>query len=327
MNGFVQRRIVFAIDVEPDARKPVKDDPWTGLEVTMRELSKLRLQIETLSQSPVRFNFFFRFDPQIEQVGGRRDWLLQACPKFIPWVQEHGDFTGIHPHLWRWSEPRKDWFSDFADPAWRAHCLGMSMEGYRSIFGVRPIASRVGDGWLSDEFVSLLRKEGIRYDLTMEPGVPSHPVFKDPYASGWIPDYRRAPRIPYHPSETDFLAPQPQRAGEAESPLWVVPITTTTPPAWMRIPQFPFFQKASVTLNLVVYPRRVWTHLSVEIDRVCAEPLVFVLRAGDLGNPVFLRNFSFTAERLAAHPGLKRCRFMPVHEAVDSFANAQRQVN
>jgi hypothetical protein len=321
-----QRHIIFAIDVEPDGRKPLREDTWAGLDITLRELSKLRLHIETLTQTPSRFNFFFRFDPQIEQVGGRRDWVLQAHPNLIPWLQEHGDFTGIHPHFWRWDEHRKHWFNDFADPAWRAHCLHSTIEGYRSIFGVRPIASRFGDGWLSSELIGLLKEEGIRYDLTMEPGVPGHPVFDDPYASAWVPDYRRAPRVPYHPSEADFLAPQPPSIHEPpENPIWLVPVTTTTPAAWARARHFPFLQKASLTLNLVLDPRRVWTHLSAEIDRICAEPLVFVLRAGDLENPVFLRNFGFIAERLAKHPGLKRCRFTSVDEAMENFVKTRQQ--
>jgi len=320
----VQRHIIFAIDIEPDGRKPVREDQWTGLDITLRELSKLRLQAEKLSQAPSRFNFFLRFDPQIEQVGGRRDWVQQVYPGLIPWLQEHGDFTGIHSHFWRWNENRQHWFNDFADPAWRAHCLRSSIECYRSIFGERPTASRFGDSWLTNELIPLLKQEGIRYDLTMEPGVPSHPVFDDPYASAWVPDYRRAPRVPYHPSVEDFLTPQPQSTRDApESTLWLVPVTTTTPPVWERARRFPFLQKASLALNLVLDPRRVWNHLSAEIDRVCAEPLVFVLRSGDLENPGFLRNFGFIAEHLAAHPGLKRCRFTAVDEAVENFVKAQ----
>ena len=321
-----QRHIVFAIDIEPDGRKPLRDDRWAGLDITLRELSQLRLQMEKVSQSPCRFNFFLRFDPQIEQVGGRRDWVRQAHPGLIPWLQEHGDFTGIHPHFWRWSEDHKHWFNDFADPVWHAHCLRTTIEGYRSIFGVRPIASRFGDGWLSSGLIPLLKEEGIRYDLTMEPGVPSHPIFDDPYASAWVPDYRRAPRVPYHPSDADFLTPQPPSNREAlENTLWLVPLTTTTTPAWVRVRRFPFLQKTSLTLNLVLNPRKVWAHLSRDIDRFCAEPLVFVLRCGDLENPVFLRNFGFMAERLAAHPGLARCRFTGVDEAVENFVKARRQ--
>jgi hypothetical protein len=321
-----QRHIVFAIDVEPDARKPDRDDPWAGLGITLRELSKLRLQMEKLSKAPSRFNFFLRFDPQIEQVSGRWDWVRQAHPSFISWLQEHGDFTGIHPHFWRWSQDRKHWFNDFADPHWRAHCLRTTIEGYRSVFGVRPIASRFGDGWLSSELIPLLKEEGIRYDLTTEPGVPSHPIFDDPDASAWAPDYRKAPRVPYHPSEADFLVPRLRSMREAsESTLWMVPLTTTAAPAWVRMRRFPFLQKSSLTLNMVLYPRKVWDHLSAEIDRVCAEPLVLVLRCGDLVNPDFLRNFGFVAERLAAHPGLRQCRFTGVDEAVENFVQAQRQ--
>jgi hypothetical protein len=321
-----QRNIIFAIDVEPDGRKAIGHDPWSGLDITLRELSRLRLEIEKLTQSPGRFNFFLRFDPQIEQIGGRRDWVLHARPGLIPWLREHGDFAGIHPHFWRWNEHRQQWFTDFADPAWRAHCLHTTIEGYRSVFGMRPIACRFGDACLSNDLIPLLREAGIHYDLTVEPGTPGHPIFDDPHASAWVPDYRRAPRVPYHPSQADFLVPEPQSIREAsKDPLWLIPMTSTAPAVWTRTRQFPFLQKVSLPPNLVLNPHRLWDHLSAEIERACAEPLVFVLRCGDLVNPVFLRNFYFIAERLAAHPGLRRCRFTGVEEAVENFVKAQRQ--
>ena len=321
-----QRNIIFAIDVEPDGRKTIGHDPWSGLDITLRELSRLRLEIEKLTQSPGRFNFFFRFDPQIERIGGRRDWVLHARPGLIPWLREHGDFAGIHPHFWRWNEHRQQWFTDFADAAWRAHCLHTTIEGYRSVFGMRPIACRFGDACLSNDLIPLLREAGIRYDLTVEPGTPGHPIFDDPHASAWVPDYRRAPRVPYHPSQADFLVPEPQSIREAsQDPLWLIPMTSTAPAVWTRTRQFPFLQKVSLPPNLVLNPHRLWDHLSAEIERACAEPLVFVLRCGDLVNPVFLRNFYFIAERLAAHPGLRQCRFTGVEEAVENFVKAQRQ--
>jgi len=153
-----------------------------------------------------------------------------------------------------------------------------------------------------------------------------HPIFDDRHASAWVPDYRRAPRVPYHPSEADFLVPDPQSIRQASQDLlWLVPMTSTTRPVWQRTRRFPYLQKVSLPANLVLNPHQLWEHLSIEIERVCAEPLVFVLRCGDLVNPLFLRNFHFITERLVAHPGLKRCRLTSVEDAVENFVKAQRQ--
>jgi hypothetical protein len=321
----MQRSIIFAIDVEPDGRASVRDDPREGLKVALRELSDLRGRIEEFSKERVRFNWFLRFDPQTEQTWGR-NWIQDACPELIPWLKQNGDLIGIHTHFWNWDDSRRIWFSDFANSEWRARCLRGAIEGYGSVFGAAPAASRFGDRWLSHELIPLLKNEGIRYDLTLEPGSPGEPPSDDKYASAWKPDHRRAPRMPYRPSAEDYLVPElPSSPSATENPLWLIPLTTTQPPQWGPIRRFPFLMKLSRPFNLVLRPRMVWAHMSAGIDRPGAEPLVFVLRSGDLAQPGFLANFRYIATRLARHPGLKQCRFVGVDEAIRSFEKTQSQ--
>jgi hypothetical protein len=271
----------------------------------------------------VRFNWFLRFDPQTEQTWGR-NWIQDACPDLIPRLKQNGDFTGIHTHFRKWDGSRGIWFSDFADSAWRAHCLRGAIEGYISVFDAAPEASRFGDRWLSHELIPLLKKERIRYDLTLEPGSPAEPLAADRYASAWKPDHRRAPRIPYRPSAENYLVPEPPSSPPArENSLWLIPMTTTEPPQWGPIRRFPFLMKLSRPFNLVLRPRMLWTHLSAAIDRPRPEPLVCVLRTGDLAQPGFLANFRYIAARLARHRGLQQCRLVGVEEAVRSFEKAQ----
>ena len=96
---YTERCIVFAIDAEPDGRKRIQGDEWEGTQVALRELAQLRSRIEELSQTPVRLNWFLRFDPQIEATWGRPDWVLEAWPSLIQWIERYGDFTGIHTHF------------------------------------------------------------------------------------------------------------------------------------------------------------------------------------------------------------------------------------
>lgn len=328
MSRPIGRFVVFAIDVEPDGRMDVRGDRWQGAGVTLRELTGLRAGIEEVSQARVRFNWFLRFDAQIERTWGRFDWLRVYWPDLLPWLERHRDFTGIHTHFLRWHDRRGRWFSDFADEAWCADCLHGAIEGYRAAFGAGPAASRFGDRWLSNALVAQLRAEGVRYDLTLEPGRPDHPVPSDPLATAATPDYRRAPRVPYRPSATDFLVPARHSAAESSSPsLWLVPLTTTEPADWGLVRRFPYLLRRSRPFNLVLNPQTLWTHLAREIDRQCAEPLVMVLRSGDLGNPRFLKNYRYVTSRLARHPGLAGCRFTGVDEALEHFIQAQPRVN
>jgi hypothetical protein len=53
--------------------------------------------------------------------------------------------------------------------------------------------------------VNLAERLGLRFDLTIEPGLPPLP-WRVPIelVTGRLPDFRRVPRIPYWPSGSDF---------------------------------------------------------------------------------------------------------------------------
>jgi hypothetical protein len=320
------RSIIFAIDVEPDARASIQKDKCSGLLLALQELRNLRSGLEKLCSEPVRFNWFFRFDPQIQETWGQSDWLSEACPGLIAEVQSKRDLSGIHTHFWKWDTRHRRWFNEFADASWRAHCLRTSIDGYVSLFGKAPIASRFGDRWLGNDLVALLRKAGFLYDLTVEPGIPDHPVFDDSHASAWLPDYRNAPRSPYQPSAADFLIAEPQTPATAKDPFWIVPVTTTEE-RWGPIRRFPFLMRTSRTMNLVLRPRLTSAHLSAELDRTSASPLVLVLRAGDLADSRYLKNFRSISNQLVQHAGICRSRFTTVDDAVDCFVEGPYQLS
>jgi hypothetical protein len=311
----MSRSIVFAIDVEPDGRGFSAADPWAGTALAILELSSLREQLTALTAAPVHLNWFLRFDPQIEQTWGRADWITQSCPDLLEHIREHGDFTGIHPHFWKWDVRRHSWFNEFADLRWRLHCLRSSIAGYESVFGTRPIACRFGDRSLSNDLAQLLPREGLRYDLTLEPGLPGQRLFDDSRATGPLPDHRRALRVPYSPSAADYLVP----ASGNSSSLWMVPLSTTLEPVWTLTRRPPFLVNTCRPLNLVLHPRTTWATIAAEIARPAPEPLVMILRSGDLSNRRFLSSFRHIATHLASHEPLRQCRFVSVPAAVDAY--------
>lgn len=301
----MSRSLVFLIDVEPDGRGEVREDRWAGLLIALREISHLREVWSGLTKAQVHFNWFLRCDPQIERTWGRADWIQEVSPDFPSIVRRHGDLTGIHPHFWRWHEGRRVWFNDFADPAWIENCVQTSVEGHRAIFG-NPVASRCGDRWLDETTMRILHAAGIRYDLTIEPGTPSRPMGDDPLATADLPDFRNAPRSPH-------------RAALPGGDFWLLPVTTSFQDYWIPQRSFPFLKRSAHVFNLVLHPRRLWRHMAAELDRTTPDPLVFVVRAGDLGQRRFFAAFRYCVERMTRHPMLPNCRFLRVDEAIERF--------
>jgi hypothetical protein len=321
INDSNSRPIIFAIDVEPDDRQTAKGKSgWESSEAAIDKLELLRTDLETATGRLVRYNWFFRFDTQIEQTFGRADFVAEACPRVIRAVIERGDAAGIHVHLWRWSERNSTWFNDFADPDWVAECLAVSMKAFDGVFGYRPDMARFGDRWLSQQAVDLMSDAGIHYDLTVEPGLPGGGIHDDPRATDTLPDYRRAPRVPYQAQPGDFLEPSSRfEAGR----MWMIPMTTTAP-AWRLVRRAPYIMKASRSPNLALNTAYVWPHLEKQLAKPNDAPLVFVFRSGDLGTSSFKRNFDSTTRLLARHPALRYCTFTDPPSAIEHWLKREQ---
>ena len=311
------RSILLLIDVEPDPRKTRGDaDEWAGSCKALSYLDALRTRIEKRTHRKVLFNWFIRADPQIEKTWGRADWVCKACPQLMRTIKEHGDGCGIHPHLWRWDASRFEWFNDFSDPNWVLECLHTAIRGFERIFDSSPEMCRFGDRWLNQNAIELMRAFGIKYDFTLEPGLPEEPVFDDPHATGWLPDYRNAPREPYHPSKENFLFPDLTDADG--NPLWMVPLTTTAT-FWKLIRRRPYLIKTSYSPNLSLPLSYVWPHLKSQLAVKTKLPLVIVLRTGDLGKTTCLENFLHTAEQLLNEPRITNCEFTRPENATEKW--------
>jgi hypothetical protein len=120
-----------------------------------------------------------------------------------------------------------------------------------------------------------------------------------------LPDTRGMPRVPFRPADADELP-------------WIIPLTTSRPrwqPAWYP----PFVVRASVSPNLGLSPLLVGPHLGRELARVTADPLLLVLRTGDLGQPRRLAHVRRNVARLLDHPGLARCELTTPPIAVERW--------
>lgn len=306
-NNSQRRSVLLLIDLEPNARKTHGGlGGWEGSLRAMAHVQSLRRQLEDQTRVRVEFNWFLRLDPQVRKTWGKADWVAEACPQLLRTIEDHGDYCGIHPHLWRWNPRRGEWFNELNDPEWTAECLHTAIEAFRGMFCRPPEACRFGDRWLNQKAVDLMHAAGIRYDLTIEPGLPDEPIFDDPHATGWLPDYRGTPREPYQPSPENFMVPAPPEANG--NLMWMVPLTTT-PPAWRLMRRPPYLLKASRPPNLSLRSTYVWPHLRTQLNLVTDVPLTMVLRSGDLMTGHFLENFVQTTRQLVKHPALPGCEF------------------
>ncbi len=160
--------LILCIDVEPDEREIKRGiaKDWQGFEETYKFFSNLRPHLEEATGAPVRFSWFFRMDPQIEDTYGLSWWVAKRYGEVIEQLELAGDEIGLHTHAWRWDSGLHRWITDNGDQKWVRHCIHTSFEAYRSAFG-RPCISFV--------------------------------------YTGSLPNYLTTPSWPYKPSRQDFM--------------------------------------------------------------------------------------------------------------------------
>lgn len=218
-----KRPLLICLDVEPEYREVALDDSvaWDGVTESVELFQSLRPQFQKATGGPVHFSWFVRMDPQIERAYGSADWGFQRYEKLFRLLQAEGDEIGLHVHPWRWSEDERRWIADFSDQAWVEHCVRMGFEAFARCFG-RPCKSfRFGDHWLNDATVALQEQLGLEIDLTVEPGKTGGELHGP--VAGFMPDYSKAPRHPYHPNAQDFTR---AGSGPQRRRLRMLPLST-----------------------------------------------------------------------------------------------------
>src|SRR5688572_33482816 len=108
-----RRSVLLLIDIEPDARKTRRGaNGWEGSKEARLDLEELRQRLQDKTKASVQFSWFLRSDPQIAQTWGKAQWAAVECPEIFSTIEDHGDYCGIHPHLWRWDSQRREWFNE-----------------------------------------------------------------------------------------------------------------------------------------------------------------------------------------------------------------------
>ncbi len=146
-------------------------------------------------------------DPQIALSYGSATWVVEKYRQFFEACRACDDNIGLHVHNYRWVEELGTWVDDSSSIEWSNHCLGTSIEAFTQAFGTAPTSLRFGNYWQSTASVDQAERGGIRYDLSIEPGVLSNKSVGGRLQSAPTPGFTKVPRVPYIPSRDDFRKP------------------------------------------------------------------------------------------------------------------------
>ena len=138
--------IVLCVDVEP-FRRQVEEPPephWHGTPETFDRLDGWRPFLAGATGAPVRFSWFWRADPQIEETYGSADWGFVRYRGLLEDAVARGDEHGMHPHLWR-RPSSGPWLSDFRDRRWIQHCIRVALGAFERHLGRPCRLVRFGD--------------------------------------------------------------------------------------------------------------------------------------------------------------------------------------
>jgi hypothetical protein len=321
--------IVFAIDVEPDDRFVDKRmaPSWTGFEKLHDHVSALRQRISSRMGVTLRFSWFLRMDPQIQETYGDAAWPAIHYADRIDAMIEAQDALGLHVHAFRWDSPRGDWLVDHGNREWVQDCVRVSADAFeRSIH--RPCrAYRMGDRYLDDSLLAHMESLGGRVDLTVEPGYGgSRSVFLEEPHTGSLPDFSTAPILPYRPSHCDFRRP----AESDHRALSILPLSTWKLPTGMALARRVYASALRLRQRMpeVLTTQRMVTCATSlpdflfrrAIDGVLARPTPYLasIDRTHVGNdPEKLNRIERNLQYLLSHPLAPRFAFVGPEESID----------
>lgn len=310
---------ILRLDVEPDEFEPGPGlPPWTGFVAMVELLERLRAPLADLSGAAVHPTWFFRFDPDIERLYGRSDFVIDHYGAQIDQLRAHGDQFGIHVHHYRWDEERDVSYSDHADTGWTNHCIDISAQTFARCFGEPPRRASQGSYFLSDAVVDHAITLGIEVDVTPEPGWPAlqHGNVFRAYATAPSTDFREYPRRPYYPSRADLGVPA--SSNDDARAMLMVPLTSydynrAFGPWYKRLAKkvlrWPYQHAPLNPWEIWPSPAAFWDLVARAVDEGPARYAAFAIRSDGLGSAKHLRARALL-EHLPKHPISRRLRFV-----------------
>jgi hypothetical protein len=333
----------LSIDVEPDAFQISADqtDHWPGYAATYPFIASLRSELERASGAKPVFGWYYRIDPQIEQVCGRADFAMAAFPERMAALRAEGDYFGAHAHPLRWCRERRAWVHDFGDSEWLRDCTQFALDAFAASTGSPTALFRSGAGFVSNEIVDVLDRNGVAAEMGLEPvagwglttTTVSSGVDKSPMVGAYT-NCATAPRTPYHPSPEDFRKTDADTARR----ILLVPVSTgvgvlpSRGLAWIkrRLRRGVEPGRESEPIR-VLYPteddwteRGFWDLVSHQL-RSMERPYVSLGIRTDRFDSIRASRVCRVLRELTRHPLVKRLRFVSPLEAMEHIAPQRKR--
>jgi hypothetical protein len=310
---------VLCIDVEPRGRHLVTTgvQEWSGFITCIDYLTEWRERLRQGTGRQAHFCWLLRFDPQIEQVFGARDWTADRFRERIAGLEAAGDVFGLHHHAYR-QAPDGRWQHDYTDPDYMRQGIYEGRDAFVSAMGYAPECCSIGAGWLDNDAVAALDEAGFKYDMTLTPDRPKHPAEDSDLGS--FPSYVGAPTQPYRPSRGDFLKPG---AGADRRGLWIMPASNSCGfHPGKRHPGAGSKHRMDA-LNLSLPTGFFVPHMEAQF--AAQEPVVLcLLRTGDVSDPQFDTSMRANGQYLLDHARLSDIAFDAPAEAIRRYTARSR---
>jgi hypothetical protein len=246
----------LSFDIEPDGFQILPDGRprWSGYGALYEFAAALRKELTLATGRKPHFGWYFRTDPQIEQVCGRADAAMTLYPERIDTLHAAGDYFGVHAHPMRWSDRHDRWVHDVADAQWVRDCTAFSLDAFQQWNASPATLFRAGAGYMSHDIVDVLDERGVIAEMSLEPvagwWMDSKVVrteIDDSPIVGKFTDLTAAPRVPYRPARKDF------RVVGTDEARNLVLVPHTTGPLWL--PKAGWLPKVKRVIRAMVKPR------------------------------------------------------------------------
>ncbi len=325
--------IVLSLNIEPDPRMTnvANPEPWTGYEKTYEYFKNLRMPLEDMTQSKVNYVWMYRMDHQVEVTYGDPAWAINKYPHIMKYIEQRGDAVGLHPHSWQWQEETASWNNEFADQAWLDFVIEDALENFKHTFGRNCEIFQFGDQFMNTKIMNLLRKRGVKYDMSVEPGY--HILSEEFPGEKWVGfelDTRGVGRMPYYPSASDFRKPSLLK----DAGLITIPVSTGL--VWYEFGRMerlyrrmfhPEMLKKKVrTLNLGFLPQKHFAWIVEDMFKEMQNPfLSIVLRSEACSDPFQRKHVEQNMEFLMNHAFSDRFVFLRPEELVSYFSKSEEE--
>ena len=163
--------VLFALDLEPDARLPTDvDKSIDNAGVALRSISERRSRLELATGARANVSWYIRMDRHIAAIYGDPCAMAERYRSELETAFAAGDEIGLHIHSIEEDE-HGSWRVNYGDPGLIADTVDEAFENFAAFFG-RPCRSvRMGDMWTSEACMRQLAAKGVHYDMSIESGL------------------------------------------------------------------------------------------------------------------------------------------------------------